>query len=82
MKFIEHIMRKDGLANNILIRHIEDKMDRRRNLVTYLISLCEWMDERRVGALAKRQMLLRSTRDGRWRRDIMAYALKRHVIHT
>lgn len=43
LKFIEHIMRKEGLVNLTHRGHTEDMRDRVKQQVTYLKSLWKWM---------------------------------------
>ena len=75
LKFLGHIMRKDGLENLILTGWIEGGRDRGKQHATYLNGLSEWMTGRGMGE-AGSQALLRTSRDrGSWR-AMIAYVLK------
>lgn len=43
-----YIMRKQSLENVTLTGQAEDKNDRSKQRVTYLITLCKWMSEQGV----------------------------------
>lgn len=68
LRFLGHIMRKEGLETSTLTRHIEGKVQ-----VIYLTSLSKWMVEKQGRGLAKAEMLLRSTRDGKLWRAMVAH---------
>ena len=62
LKFLGHIMRKEGLENLILTGLIEGGRDRGEQRATYLTGLSEWMTGRSMGE-AGSQALLRASRD-------------------
>lgn len=54
LKLLRRMMMKGYAENLTLTRHIEVKRGGRRERITYLISLCEWITERvRAGVLAR-----------------------------
>ncbi len=66
LKFLGHIMRKEGLENLILTGRIEGKRDKGNQRVTFLAGLSKWMTERGLGEVAEGRDLLRAAREG-WR---------------
>lgn len=63
MKFLGYPMRKEGLKKNLIFRRlIENKRGREKQDIAFLTTLCKWMGEQVVN-IAKRQILLRSTKD-------------------
>lgn len=43
LKYLRHMIKKEGLANLTLTWHIEYRSSRKRQHVTNLKSLCKWM---------------------------------------
>ncbi|MGX9987587.1 reverse transcriptase domain-containing protein [Soonwooa purpurea] len=75
LKFLGHVMRKEGLENLILTGRIEGGRDRGKQRTTYLKGLSEWMMGRGMGDTGS-QALLRASRDrGKWK-AMIAYVLK------
>lgn len=52
LTFLEHI-RKDSLGKAILTGCIEGMRSRGKQQATYLMSLCEWMEEQGQGVIVK-----------------------------
>lgn len=76
LKFMRYIMRKDGFENLTLKGFIEGK---RKQWVTYLTGLCEWMAEKRHRVMVMSKILLRFTRDRKLWRSMITYW--REVVH-
>lgn len=47
-------MMKEGLLNLTLTGYIESNMDKGKQQISYLTSLCKWMDEQGVGEIVRR----------------------------
>ena len=79
VKFVGHIMRKEGLANLTIPLKIEEKRSRGRQRLTYLESLSKWMAAqlpKNKKSKMSLQKLLKTARDRKlWRRTIIAYVL-------
>lgn len=71
------------MENLTITDHIEGKKYRGSQRATYLRSLCKWIGVQGSGALAKGEKSLRTTRDRKLWRDLIAYILKeetsRHI---
>lgn len=45
LKFLRHIMKKDGLQNLILTGHIKGRRNREKGRATYIMDVCELLGE-------------------------------------
>ena len=77
LKFLGHIMRKEGLENLILTGRIEGGRDRGKQRATYLTGLSEWMTGRGMREAGSQPLLRASRYRGKWR-AMIAYVLKRY----
>lgn len=71
-------MRKERLDNLTLTGCNEDKMDRRKEKVTYLMSMFKWMTAQVLGATVKKQTLRKGTKNMKLWRPITTHVLKGH----
>ena len=82
LKFLGHIMRKEGLGNQCLTGCIKGTRSRGRQCLTYLGSLSKWTIEQvpeREKEKMKELQLLRATNERKWWRAMIAFVL---YIHT
>lgn len=77
MKFLEHMMRKQGFESLILTGHFESWNVRRKQRITHLASLNKWMAEEDFGEIKKiGEKLLRVTKNSKLWRPLIANVLK------
>lgn len=85
MKFLCHIVGKEGLKGLILTGYTGGKRKRGKQHITYLAK--KWMVEQCLGGMTEGQDLLGAAGDGRVWRVVIANILKRHstlkkLFHT
>lgn len=56
-------MRKDGLENLTLRGHTESKRSRKKQRITHLISLSEWIEKQKQRMPVKGQKLFKATKE-------------------
>jgi hypothetical protein len=79
LKFLGHVMRKEGLENLILTGHIEGKKSRGRQRLMFLQSLNNWMVEQVAEREKKNvsiQGMIRTTKDRHLWKSMIANVLK------
>src|SRR5437870_11284161 len=81
LKFLGHVMRKEGLEDLILNGKIQGTRGRGRPRQTYMDSLCSWMPtqlpENEVASMTV-LIILRATKDRNQWRTMIAYVLNEH----
>ncbi len=76
MEFLGHVMRKGGLENLSLTGRIQGKRARGRQRMTYMESLCKWMNTQLRDGNVTVQKVLRTTSDRILWRAMIANVLK------
>lgn len=63
LKFLGHIIRKEGMEKLILTRQIEGKKERRKQCITYLARLSKWMEEQGLGEITKNTKFIKTYKE-------------------
>ena len=63
LEFLGHILRKDGMENLCITGFVDRKRSRGRQLITFLDSLCKWMNGQASEQNLTLAKLLKTNRD-------------------
>ena len=78
LDFLGHIMRKDGMENLCFTGFVDGKRSSGRQRITFLDSLCTWMNGQVPEQNSTLAKLLKTARDRREWKTMITYVLNGH----